>query len=72
MVDTRWIMTKKKGYNKAEKVENNKGRRGEGRYKKTIARRQATAAKLMLTSTHHHYETAKESGLSLITYTKLM
>jgi len=36
-----------------------------------IARRQATAAKLMLTSTRRHYETAKESRLSLITCTRL-
>ena len=36
-----------------------------------IAGCQATAAKLMSTSTRRHYETAKESRLSLITCTRL-
>jgi len=38
-----------------------------------IAGRRATAAKLqlMLTSTRRHYDTAKDSRLSLITYTRL-
>ena len=38
---------------------------------KCIAKRRATAAKLMSTSIRRHYETAKESRLSLITCTRL-
>jgi len=43
-----------------------------GVQEKFNAGRRATAAKLMTTSEHHHYETAKESILSLITCTRLL
>ena len=71
LVDTNCVVTKKFDYNKVQKERTMSAGGGVKVQKTFIAGCLVAAAKFMLTSMRCHFETDKESRLSLITYTRL-